>query len=192
MTTTLVKKAARRKASEFVVRKPRKDITGREFGKLEVRSYYGSKNHSTYWTCLCECGKEVVVRYSHLTNNQISSCGCAVKAGKSHPKWTGHQEMTGTFLSNIRNNAKTRNLEYSVTNEFIWQLFLDQQRRCALSNVEIGFGDQSASLDRIDSNKGYVESNVQWVHKDINRMKSAFSEIYFIEMCRRVVRHSGP
>ena len=35
--------------------------------------------------------------------------------------------------------------------------------------------EQTASLDRIDSTKGYVPGNIQWVHKDINRIKNKFS-----------------
>lgn len=42
------------------------------------------------------------------------------------------------------------------------------------------------SKDRIDSNKGYVEGNVQWVCKEINFMKHALSESRFIELCKLV------
>lgn len=49
----------------------------------------------------------------------------------------------------------------------------------------------SRSIDRIDSSVGYVEGNMQWVHKDVNRMKQEFSESYFIETCRLVCRQAG-
>lgn len=42
------------------------------------------------------------------------------------------------------------------------------------------------SLDRIDSKKGYVVGNVQWVHKDINRMKNTFPQDYFIQVCKQI------
>ena len=44
----------------------------------------------------------------------------------------------------------------------------------------------TASLDRIDSSKGYVIGNVQWVHKDINIMKNKFDNQYFIDMCKKI------
>jgi hypothetical protein len=31
-------------------------------------------------------------------------------------------------------------------------------------------------MDRIDSNKGYVEGNVQWVYKYVNLMKRDFPQ----------------
>lgn len=46
--------------------------------------------------------------------------------------------------------------------------------------------ETTASLDRIDNTKGYLEDNVQFVHKDINRMKWAHSQQYFIELCSKV------
>lgn len=47
--------------------------------------------------------------------------------------------------------------------------------------------EASASLDRIDSSKGYEQGNVQWVHKDINNMKQSFSQDKFIDWCKKVV-----
>ena len=44
----------------------------------------------------------------------------------------------------------------------------------------------TASLDRIDSSKGYVEGNVQWVHKMINMSKQQYSQEEFIDMCKAV------
>jgi len=71
---------------------------------------------------------------------------------------------------------------------------LRQKRRCALTGVELCFvsdyrknkREQTASLDRIDSDKGYVKGNVQWVHKDINKLKQSFSEKRLIKLCQMV------
>jgi len=54
--------------------------------------------------------------------------------------------------------------------------------------------EKTASLDRIDSNyeKGYLRGNVQWVHKDINRLKMNRSDDSFIAICARVFFHNHP
>jgi len=49
---------------------------------------------------------------------------------------------------------------------------------------------QTASLDRIDSSKGYIEGNVQWVHRKINMMKQSYTQEEFIELCQAVVRNN--
>lgn len=78
----------------------------------------------------------------------------------------------------------------------MWRLFLKQERKCALTDLLLTFekqkrGEKTASLDRIDSSKGYVNGNVQWVHKDINWMKNRFSQERFIEMCKLVAKKYG-
>lgn len=47
----------------------------------------------------------------------------------------------------------------------------------------------NASLDRIDSTRGYVEGNLQWVDKVFQKMKRVMSDADFIHACRRVSAH---
>lgn len=79
----------------------------------------------------------------------------------------------------------------------MWRLYLDQGQRCALSGVEIRIEQgcvqhrrnrSTASLDRIDNSKGYVRGNVQWVHKDVNKMKRDLNEARFLELCRLIAK----
>jgi len=44
----------------------------------------------------------------------------------------------------------------------------------------------TASLDRIDCNKSYSIENIQWVHKDVNIMRNAYSIDRFVEICKLV------
>ena len=46
--------------------------------------------------------------------------------------------------------------------------------------------DGTASLDRIDSSKGYTIDNVQWVHKKVNMMKKDMSDSEFIAWCNEI------
>jgi hypothetical protein len=41
----------------------------------------------------------------------------------------------------------------------------------------------------IDSSKGYIEGNIQWVHKDINNMKWDFTQEEFINYCKLVANN---
>jgi len=76
-----------------------------------------------------------------------------------------------------------------------WKMFEKQDSKCALSGMPIEFvtvnrrrdrSKQTASLDRIDSEGDYTIDNVQWVHKDVNRMKNVFDNDYFIEICKKI------
>ena len=81
---------------------------------------------------------------------------------------------------------------FDITIEYAWDLYLNQNKECALSGLPIKFSftrnknDETASLDRIDSKLGYVEGNVQWVHKHVNMMKNVYSQKYFISICKLI------
>jgi hypothetical protein len=65
---------------------------------------------------------------------------------------------------------------------------------CSLSGQPLTIGMNrynTASIDRIDSSKGYIEGNIQWVHKDINFMKRTYSQEYFVQMCKLVSNNVG-
>lgn len=100
------------------------------------------------------------------------------------------KEITASDIKNTKNKAKTRKILYSVTIDYLNKIFKKQNGKCALSGLPIHFSDikngireKTASLDRIDSNRGYVKGNVQWVHKHVNNMKWDFDQGYFIEVC---------
>lgn len=51
---------------------------------------------------------------------------------------------------------------------------------------------KNASLDRIDSLKGYIKGNIQFVSVAANFAKSDFSEKEFLEFCEAVARKHLP
>lgn len=53
-----------------------------------------------------------------------------------------------------------------------------------------GLVKQTASLDRIDSTKGYIKDNIQWIHKDIQRLKLNFSQTKLIELCQLIIDYN--
>ena len=178
--------------------KPKKDLSGLSFGKLiavcPVRCAVAPRWR---WECRCECGGTTIAATADLERGSIKSCGCLRNLkGASHPSWRGCGQITGEYWSTVRNNAKLRGLAFNITIEEAWSLLIKQNTKCALTGATLYFRTTrgakkkrkgTASLDRIDSSKGYEKDNVQWIHKHINRMKGALGEEYFIELCRRVV-----
>lgn len=104
--------------------------------------------------------------------------------------------MTGSFLAQWRQGAKSRNLEIAVSPKDLWEIFIQQDRRCALTGLNLDLKAKkwvhgTASIDRIDSKRGYVAGNIQWIHRDINRMKLDYPQDYYIKMCRLVAQTGG-
>ena len=94
------------------------------------------------------------------------------------------------YRCHIRTSAKKRNINLNISIEYAWELFKKQNGKCSLSGMDIYFSTNNqygtASLDRIDSQKGYIEGNVQWIHKDINWMKNDFKQEDFIKYCKLI------
>lgn len=162
---------------------------------IEDASTYTRNRQRGKLLCRCVCGTEKYVWKSHLLNGDSRSCGCKRPGGTSHYKWTGCGELDGNHWNQIVRNATGKKgraaFIISITIEDAWNLFLAQDRKCALTGLQIQLGsERTASLDRIDSSIGYVPGNVQWVHKDINRMKNTFPQGKFIALCHLVSENS--
>lgn len=170
-----------------------KDISGHRFGKIVALKIFGTHptSKSKLWECKCDCGKIFSTSGTLLRKGQTKSCGClkkeaSLRTGKESKGWKGYKEISKKFFNRIKYNAINRNISFDLKIEEIWDLFLKQDKKCAISGVELSFSPKSvgclcsASIDRINSKKGYTIDNVQWVHKKINIMKQDMDDDEFL------------
>lgn len=185
---------------EIIVSKLRNDYSGQKFGKLTVLKFsrYARKNNKdTMWLCECECGRKIVTRIRTLKNGSTKTCGeCSKKKGNQHPCWQGCGELSKDLFNSYKNSAIDRNLKFDVTIEYMWKLFLKQDRKCALTGWDLYFPPtyrektkKTASPDRINNSKGYIKGNIQWIHQDVNYLKSNLDNEYFIEICKSIAKN---
>lgn len=177
-----------------------KDLKGKRFGRLIVIEFDGRRDGYTYWKCRCDCGNIKIAKSGPLNYGYTKSCGCLMKDSAHESSYKGTRDIAGRYFSNVKNGAESRGFEFNITIEYLQQLLEKQNYRCALSGIEISgsqctlkkyttYKEMTASIDRIDSTKGYVLGNVQWVHKDINKIKINVEESYFIELCKAVTNY---
>lgn len=166
------------------------DLTGKTFGELKVTQRNGMKGHYSCWDCLCKCGIKCNYSSEQLRKGIKKCCGCKFFGHN----WTGYMELSGSYITEIKNKAKRKNLKFELNKKYLWNLFIKQNKLCVYSRLPINFArdckrnwkNQTASLDRINSEKGYIKGNVQWVHKDINFIKYNLSEQEFIKICHKI------
>lgn len=167
------------------------DRTGQKYGEWEVLNFAGLNKHGeAMWLCRCSCGIE-----KSVVGNSLK-CGLSRKCVPCSQKPRDYKERLPDIIwKRILRGASRRNIEFKVNREYCLKLFDSQKEKCALTGLDIAFpkngssylrNEGTASLDRIDNRKGYVRGNIQWVHKDINRMKNIHSEEYFKYLCRLV------
>lgn len=165
----------------------RHDLTGRRFNAFSVEGPSGNRNrlNEILWRARCDCGKVAQLSAYILKHGLRKHCGCGrVPAKENRDPVKGCGDLTATYWSNVLRNARQREIPVGVPPEFAWQLFVEQECRCAVSGLTLTLGaNRTASLDRKDSSKGYVAGNLQWVHKDINGAKMKLTNEQFIELC---------
>lgn len=168
------------------------DLINKKKYKLEYLYPTGERGlkGEIIWLCKCDCGNKTKVPSSKFKIQK--SCGCFIKEVNRKLRYKGYGDLSGTFMSKILGAAGKRGLEVNLDIEFLWNLFLYQDKKCALSGKTIIIKDRNgtASLDRIDSSKGYTKENVQWVDRKVNFMKQNLKEDEFILLCKQIVKHS--
>jgi hypothetical protein len=82
-------------------------------------------------------------------------------------------------------NIKKRNKVIDITLEDLRDVWNKQQEMCPYLGIKLTLNSYgkiekdpitSASLDRIDSSKGYIKGNIQWISRAINFMKNDMHE----------------
>ena len=170
-----------------------KDITGNKFGQLvAIKAAPKDKHKKSRWLCKCDCGKTIIVNYSSLVKNLTKSCGCN-KLEKGRAK--GYKDISFSWWRRTIKSAITRGINFDLTMEDVWHKYEEQGGKCIMTNLAVTFSPnynkiklQTASLDRIDSNLGYIKGNIQIVHKVINHMKGFLTSEEFIGFCNLVAK----
>lgn len=68
--------------------------------------------------------------------------------------------------------------------------------KCDNCGIELTWRDGAfgelgtASVDRKDSTKGYLQDNIQILHKHVNIMKLNHTQDYFIDLCKRIAKNN--
>ena len=145
------------------------------------------------------CGN--VIQYAddkgcRRANKKGTPCvDCKLRKG-GRRQWSTVDGVPTTWFNLVRRNAKNRELDWSLSIEFIADLYEIQEGRCALSGIPIqwigvGRNGHTVSIDRIDSSLGYTENNVQLVHPKLNRMKMDLQQDDFLALVKAVAEWNG-
>lgn len=150
------------------------NLIGERFERLVVLSLdHRNKYGTAYYICQCDCGKQVIVRGNHLTDNSTKSCGCysidtcykMVKINTKHN--LSHSKLYRVWSSMIHRCYNPNCRAYKdyggrgikVCDE--WKDNLNIFYDWALNNNYM----EGLSIDRINNNGNYEPSNCRWVSR---------------------------
>lgn len=172
---------------------------GTKFESLTILDIYKNEKNKTEVKCICNCGNEYITLLPYFKAGRKKNCKeCGRKKQKEniklfykthsytqHHNFSGFKEIPLSFFNSIILNAKRRNIKFDITIEYLYELYIKQNKKCYFTDIELILNKDScnASVDRINSNIGYELDNIIWIYKPINNMKNDISIERFIEIC---------
>lgn len=152
-----------------------------------------------YCGCISEKPKSELTRNQKLGRKNYCSRSCAIKAANSNRKGKEATQAQKDHLKKICGNRRTENTpfnyimrsvrnrfkEYNITVEDLKELWNKQSGICPYTGIKLELPTyhshnipitKQASLDRIDSSKGYIKGNIQFISTPINYMKSTMTD----------------
>lgn len=161
---------------------------------------------------ICDnCGIEYLKNLSEIKRNKklgrknYCSRSCSGKANSKHLlKYTeinkkylvgGSEPDEFTGLREHLRRVKRRFHDYDITLEDLLEQWEKQDGICIYSGVKLnhpkdgGTNLTKASLDRIDSSKGYIKGNIQFISITCNHAKSDMSHEQMLNFCEMISKN---
>lgn len=159
---------------------------GAIYGDLTViRLMRGSKGVHPRAVCSCSCGREYTVRQTDLRRGVRRKCVSCVRSDSwvNRPRMNPFELRMREIEQVYTNNAKRRSHRWSLTRAEVRRMFVGA---CAYCGIQPSMG-----IDRIDSNIGYIRSNVTSCCSKCNYAKRDMTLSEFDDWINRVARHKG-
>ena len=146
------------------------------------------------WECQCDCGTIRWMPGNELTNPNMSiqciKCAAKERGEKQAKKKKKIGDLKLTRYTKLQRSAEKRGIEFNVTMQELWDLYEKQSGKCAITGDSLP-NIEEASLDRIDSNKGYYVGNIQWTTYQANVSKHLMSMNELYTFCKKVLNHAN-
>lgn len=170
------------KEGEKILRKCR---SCREIKELNETNFL-KRNTENGWRGSCRICFNKKARFKQ----ELSKRELAV--GKKYRDKYKKEKPLESLLKTAKGNSKRYGREFSIDIEDLKTLWNIQQGLCFYTKkqmlFELGF-EESVSLDRIDSSKGYIKNNIALCQKKVNVMKNNASVKELISFCTDILNN---
>jgi hypothetical protein len=141
------------------------------------------KKGREHFYCSLSCAGKDKSNIEHLSKVRDSSYNFK---GGENKLITEEQLLESSMLEFIRRVKNRKKLEYNIDVSYLVYIWEKQKGICKYTGVSLvlprdkGYkkisNNYKASIDRIDSSKGYIKDNIQFVSFTINMAKSSMTE----------------
>lgn len=187
------------------------NLVGKKFGKLTVIEMSNERSNSGQikWNTICDCGNNHTVTGDSLRGKKSKSCGCLLKNFVPKNKNPNRKEaiIKRLYYKNIIQESKNNERIYDISLEDFENLILAPCFYCGITGynkIEDKFNQKNKEknhlssniilfcngIDRINSDIGYIKSNVVTCCKRCNYAKNSMSINEFYKLIKLIYEHS--
>lgn len=148
------------------------------------------KGSKFYCSRTCSASAFTPGRIARLTSkDNLAILASWAGKGKKKDQFSGIRKLHSTIKGRCLRSGK----EFNLTLSYLLELWISQEGKCSYLKTDLVLPstdyshdnsnpNKLASLDRIDSSKGYVEGNVQFIALTLNYSKNKYSEEIMLEL----------
>jgi len=163
---------------------------------LKYRNDFDPENINKKLLCIkCNIEKSNYLFFNNKANKsgKVSYCKLCHNEQDKIKRENSTVDQRIKILLNAANISfrNERVTEFNIDLQYLLQLKDNQENKCIYTGNQLIWKTNdlnTASLDRIDSLKGYVKGNVQFVSKCINPAKSDLTEQEFFKIVQQIYR----
>lgn len=169
---------------------------GKEFPKLAKEVRRRLKLEAKFYCSRTCCGKSTSQRNRTRTRSleeqeKLKTWG-SLNGGSCKDSFSPFKR----FLRSAKARQVAKGKDVDITLEYLKEVWETQRGVCPYLGVVLHLDPKDnpnlqASLDRIDSSKGYVKGNVQFISMTVNYAKSSFSEDILYNLFDLIVKAHG-
>ena len=163
------------------------DTCNKEFEKARNEYNRRIRLGKDKFYCSLSCSGKSPENVKHIVSN-----------GSGHP--ADEYSKFRLILKMLRSRIKDRPRDFNLTLEYLKEIWDEQEGKCPFTGFDLELRTykydsqlniKSASLDRIDNSKGYVQGNVRFVSVMFNFARNKFSDEEVIEFAQAVIENRG-